>query len=86
MGAYKNLCAMLETTKGKRNELRAEIRGQPPDLILAVVRYRTFDGKRDKIGNTLATAPFRPGHEDWAAADVARRLTLDGDLPRGMKD
>lgn len=70
MGAYKNLMSIVDQTR-----LQIEIRGTAPDLILAA----TQDGRE------LATVPFEPGHEDEAAMDLSRRLTLDGKPPPGLE-
>lgn len=75
MGAFKNLCAIVDTTKNRRIPLSLGIRGGPKGgFFLAIT-----EGNK-----TLASVPFEPGQEDEAAEDVARQLTLDGGLPRGM--
>jgi hypothetical protein len=76
VGAYKNLCAILETTTQRKTPLEPAILGKGRELYLAVVQRED-----QKI---LASVPFEPGQEDEAAEDVARMLTLDGGLPPGM--
>lgn len=79
---YRQLSAIVETTKDHPRVLGLEVRGDPRKggLFLAVTRTDTREGKTV----TLVTAPFDPANPDEAAEDCARRLTLDGELPRGM--
>ena len=88
MSDYKKLAAIVESTQRgqfkRASPLELEIGGTDNDLILRVVQRgpNAKTGKRER--RILATAPFSPGQQDQAARDVARQLTLDGDLPTGM--
>jgi hypothetical protein len=86
VGAYLNLCAIVDTTRVRRRPLELEIRGDSPDLILAIVEkgYGKSRHAAHRADRTLATVPFEPGAEDAAAEDIARKLTLDGMLPPGL--
>lgn len=78
---YRKLCAIVDSTADRAKPLFVEIRGRNRDLWIAVV-MRT--GKRRR--QTLATAPFDVFDPNTGAADVARRLTLNGLLPGSMCD
>lgn len=82
---YKRLCAIIDTTKSRHKPLELLARmgvdlgaqqGLGTQLWLVINQ-----GKKQ-----LAAAPVVDNDWDAAARDVARQLTLDRTLPRGMDD